>query len=87
MNKLTPEQFNFILQFIHFEKLLGDYPGVNDQNIAAIFGLNAVQYRNIRNGFSENARTTAETLLAGPVFADLVDRLPLCCQFDHHCGR
>ena len=76
MNKLTPEQFNFILQFIHFEKLLGDYPGVNDQNIAAIFGLNAVQYRNIRNGFSENARTTAETLLAGPGFADLVDRLP-----------
>ena len=80
MNKITPEQFNFILQFIHFEKLLGDYPGVTDQNIAAIFGLDAARYRDIRNGFSENARTTAETLLAGPGFADLVDQLPFTAK-------
>ena len=80
MNKITPEQFNFILQFIHFEKLLGDYPGVTDQNIAAIFGLDAARYRDIRNGFNENARITAETLLAGPEFADLVDQLPFAAN-------
>ena len=73
---MTPEQINFFLQFIHPEKLLGNFPGASDQNIAPIFGLDAVQYRQIRNGFKENARVAAETLLAQPDFAGLVDRLP-----------
>ena len=76
MSQMTPEQINFFLQFIHLEKLFGNFPGASDQNIAPIFGLDAVRYRQIRNGFKENARVAAETLLAEPDFASLVDRLP-----------
>ena len=80
MEKTTLEQLNFILQFIHVEKLLGDFPGVTDQNIAPIFGIDAAQYRNIRNAFKENAYATAEILLTEPVFADLVDHLPFAAN-------
>lgn len=80
MKKITPEQFKFILQFIHVEKLLADFPGITDDNIAAIFSIDGAQYRSIRNGFNENARKTAETLLADPEFAELVDRLPFAAN-------
>lgn len=76
MSQMTPEQISFFLQFIHLEKLFGNFPGASDQNIAPIFGLDAVRYQQIRNGFKENARVAAETLLAEPDFAGLVDRLP-----------
>lgn len=77
---MTPEQINFFLQFIHLEKLFGNFPGASDQNIAPIFGLDAVRYQRIRNGFKENARVAAETLLAEPEFAGLVDRLPFAAD-------
>ena len=76
MSQMTPEQISFFLQFIHLEKLFGNFPGASDQNIAPIFGLDAARYRQIRSGFKENARVAAETLLVEPDFADLVDRLP-----------
>lgn len=76
MSQMTPEQINFFLQFIHLEKLFGNFPGANDQNMAPIFGLDAVRYQQIRNGFKENAHAAAETLLAEPGFAHMVDRLP-----------
>ncbi|MDE0285429.1 MAG: GDSL-type esterase/lipase family protein [Gammaproteobacteria bacterium] len=73
---MTPEQISFFLQFIHLEKLFGNFPGASDQNIAPIFGLDAVRYQQIRDGFKENARVAAEAMLAEPDFAELVDRLP-----------
>ena len=76
MSQMTPEQISFFLQFIHLEKLFGNFPGASDQNIAPIFGLDAVRYQQIRDGFKENARVAAEAMLAEPDFAELVDRLP-----------
>ena len=73
---MTPEQVNFFLQFIHIEKLLGNLPGVTDQNIAPLFGLDVARYREIRDGYKENAGAAAKALLDGPDFAGLVDRLP-----------
>lgn len=76
MQELSPDQLAYVLQFQHKEKLLSYIPGVNDANIAALWGLDAATYRRVRDEFAERAVQAAASLLADPGFAARVDRLP-----------
>jgi lysophospholipase L1-like esterase len=76
MEGFTPEQTAYVFQFQHLEKVITDLPGVNDAAMAALFGVNAQLYRDIRDGFAQRARAAAQELLADPAFAQRVDQLP-----------
>jgi lysophospholipase L1-like esterase len=76
VEELSPSQLACVLQFQHKEKVVAHIPGVNDANIAALWGLDAATYRGIRNWFSGHARRAAKALLADNEFAARVDRLP-----------
>lgn len=71
-----PDQLAYVIQFEHVEKILADMPGINDANVAALFGTNARWYRSIRDGFAQRARGAAADLLSDAGFARCVDRLP-----------
>jgi lysophospholipase L1-like esterase len=75
-NQLSFEQQAYILQFVHHEKVIGDYPGVNDTALAALLGIDASLYQRIKAHFAANARGAAEELLADTAFAAKVDALP-----------
>lgn len=70
---LTPDQKAYVIQFTHLEKT---WPGLSEEAIALVHGVDVTTYRNIRARFSEQARYAAVELLADPVFAAQVDRLP-----------
>jgi len=77
----SPEQLAYLVQFIHPARTLGALPGVNDASvaddiIAAAFGLDVAEYRRIKRGFDDNARSAAQTLLQEADFAARVARLP-----------
>ncbi len=76
MEELSPQQLSYVLQFQHKEKLLAQIPGVNDANIAALWGIDAATYRGVRDRFARRAADAARELLADPAFAVQVDRLP-----------
>jgi lysophospholipase L1-like esterase len=76
LEELSPQQFRYVLQFQHKEKILGQIPGVNDATIAALWGIDAVTYRRTRDRFAARAVKAARDLLADPGFAARVDRLP-----------
>jgi acyl-CoA thioesterase-1 len=76
MEELSPRRLAYVLQFQHKEKLVAHIPGVNDANIAALWGLDAASYRGVRDEFSRHAQRAAQELLADSEFAACVDRLP-----------
>jgi lysophospholipase L1-like esterase len=76
LEELSPQQFRYVLQFQHKEKTLGQIPGVSDQSIAALWGIDAATYRRTRDRFAARAERAARDLLADPTFAARVDRLP-----------
>jgi lysophospholipase L1-like esterase len=80
MEELSPRQLAYVLQFQHKEKLVAHIPGVNDANIAALWGLDAVTYRRVRDDFARQARQAAQELLTDAQFAARVDRLPFAPQ-------
>lgn len=81
MPELSQDQFEFILQFIHAEKILGMLPVVNDTTVAALFGITAAEYRAVRDKISDRARTAARELLSEPKFAAKIDSLPIHAEY------
>ncbi|MGW4421858.1 SGNH/GDSL hydrolase family protein [Streptosporangium sp. NPDC004631] len=65
-----------LIRFQHPEKVLGYLGGLDDDRIAALFGLDLDSYRRSRRGYDEQARRAAAELLDDPGFAEKVDRLP-----------
>lgn len=65
------------VQYVHFDKLLGSY-GVTlaDEQIAALYGVDAQTYRDILAQFDTAAQQAAAELLADAEFAARVDQLP-----------
>ncbi|MFI6921205.1 SGNH/GDSL hydrolase family protein [Nonomuraea spiralis] len=58
--------------------------GADETRLAALFGLDAAAYRTLLDGFDQQTRQAAETLLTRPGLADAVDRLPLHGQDAFH---
>ena len=69
-----------LVQFTHLEKTYGYLPGMNEVTAAALFGLDEVTYREIKNRFDANARGAAQELLEDRSLAQHVDRLPFRFQ-------
>ncbi|MEU0518915.1 hypothetical protein [Streptosporangium sp. NPDC006007] len=65
-----------LIRFQHPEKVLGYLGGLDDDRIAALFGLDLDSYRRSRRGYDEQACGAAAELLDDPGFAEKVDRLP-----------
>jgi lysophospholipase L1-like esterase len=65
-----------LIRFQHPEKVLGYLGGLDDERIAALFGLDLDSYQRLRQGYDEQARRAAVDLLDDPEFAKNVDRLP-----------
>ena len=65
-----------ILQFFHLEKILPFLPGLDEEQISALFGLDRETYQTIKLHFATQAHEVAQDLLRDPAFADRVDRLP-----------
>lgn len=75
-NQLSSEQQAYVLQFQHPEKIIGGLSGLGDAMLAALFGIDAALYRQIKDQFAANARGAAEELLSDADFAAKVDRIP-----------
>ncbi|HEY2672368.1 MAG TPA: SGNH/GDSL hydrolase family protein [Rugosimonospora sp.] len=65
-----------LIRFQHPEKVLGYLGGLDDNRIAALFGLDLGSYQQLRQRHDEQARRAAAELLDDPKFAEKVDRLP-----------
>ena len=76
MNTLSPEQFAYVLQFNHAEKVLAYLPAVTDAHIAGMWGIKIGTYRGIRRHLDLQAQKAARDLLRDAGFAGLVKRLP-----------
>jgi lysophospholipase L1-like esterase len=75
MEQLTLDQWTFLMQFVHPQKIVG-LPGMNEAVSMAAFGLDPAAFARIKASFAEHARRAAAELLAAPAFAAKVDRLP-----------
>jgi acyl-CoA thioesterase I len=64
------------VRYTHLEKLYGYLPGMDEELLARLFGLDLEEYREAKNRFDANARGAARELLEDAAFADRVDRLP-----------
>jgi acyl-CoA thioesterase I len=64
------------VQYTHLEKLYGYLPGMDEELLARLFGLDREEYREMRGRFDANARDAALELLEDDSFAGRVDRLP-----------
>lgn len=65
-----------LIRFQHPQKVLGYLGRLDDDRLAALFGLDTDAYRQTRQAHDEQARRAATELLADPGFAEKVDRLP-----------
>lgn len=72
----TPEQLEYIMAFLHPEKMLAGMPGVKDVPLHVAFGIDKATYDSICRGYAQRAHAAAQELLADPAFAQRVDRLP-----------
>lgn len=77
MSDLTQVQFAYILQFMHAEKILTQFPFVNDHTVASLFGLEENQYRSIRQKSMVQAQNAAKELLDESEFPAMVDAIHL----------
>ena len=66
----------YSIRFIHPEKIFPLFPGMNDETIAAMRGINVALYREIVGNFRDQVRQAAQELLGDAEFAALVDRMP-----------
>jgi acyl-CoA thioesterase-1 len=69
----TREQMQFIIHFIHNEKLV---PNISEETCANALGYDLTVFRAIKTEFAEDVRRAARDLLADEQFAQTVDRLP-----------
>ncbi|GAA0961531.1 SGNH/GDSL hydrolase family protein [Actinocorallia libanotica] len=65
-----------LIRFQHPEKILGYLGVLDDERLAALFGLDVGSYRRLRRTHADRAAEAAGELLAEPGFAAKVDRLP-----------
>lgn len=65
-----------LIRFQHPEKTLGYLGVLDDERLAALFGLDVGSYRRLRRTHADRAAEAAGELLAEPGFAAKVDRLP-----------
>lgn len=70
------QMLEYWIQLTHPEKILAQFPGINDAVVASLFGIDVTTYNEIRQGIQARVRQAAEELLADAEFAALVDRLP-----------
>lgn len=73
MTELSLDQISYLIQFLHPDK---GWPALEETAIAPLFGVDVATYRSIRVAFAERATHAAAELLADPIFAARVDRLP-----------
>lgn len=73
MTELSLDQISYLIQFLHPDK---GWPALDETAIAPLFGVDVATYRNISVAFAERATHAAAELLADPIFAARVDRLP-----------
>ncbi|WP_327140332.1 SGNH/GDSL hydrolase family protein [Nocardia sp. NBC_01327] len=73
---MNAELIEKLVRFQQPEKALPYVNGLDDARIAGLFGLDLLQYRDLRAGFADQARRAAEALLEDAQFAAQVDRLP-----------
>jgi acyl-CoA thioesterase-1 len=73
----APEMAAAFVEFVHFDKLLGSY-GVTleEEQLAALYGVDVQAYRDILAQFDAASRQAAEALLEDSKFAARVDQLP-----------
>jgi acyl-CoA thioesterase-1 len=64
------------IRFVHPEKVYRYLPGLDDEMIAAMYGLDVATYQAVRERFEAETRAAAEDLLTDPAFSALMDRLP-----------
>ncbi len=76
MSEISQEQFEYILQFMHAEKLLDQFPVVNDETVGALFGLSGDMYRAIRDKSAVQTQIAAEEMLDDQNFARMISDLP-----------
>jgi len=76
VEQLEPEQLAYLVQFQHPQKMFAQMPGMSDELVATMFGIEPGMYAEIEASFAERAREAASELLQDPAFADQVDRLP-----------
>jgi len=75
-NQFTADQLEFLVQFLHPDKVHRWSTTVDDRVNAAIFGVDVTEYRALRERFANRVRTAAMELLADADFARRVDKLP-----------
>ncbi|MBB6672073.1 SGNH/GDSL hydrolase family protein [Cohnella nanjingensis] len=76
MDQRSPSPWTKLVQFQHPEKLLGFVRHWDEPLIAALYGMDEAALRETRLALENQAREAAERLLANPVFAAGIDRLP-----------
>ena len=77
---MTDESIRWLLKILQPESTLGSLPGIatlTESARAALLGLDPELYRAALAGMREGVRNAARELLADPVVATRVDRLPL----------
>jgi lysophospholipase L1-like esterase len=74
----APEMAATFVRFVHFDKFLGSF-GVTleEEQLAALYGVDVQTYRDILAQFDAATRQAAEELLEDSDFAARVDQLPL----------
>lgn len=70
-----PEGVERIVQFVHPEKVYGYLAGLNEDLLAALYGLDVETYRELTGRYDANARDAARDLLADRSFARQLNRL------------
>lgn len=73
---MTTPMITKLVRFQRPELSLPYLNGIDDAQVAALFGLEADRYRSLREEFTTHARAAAADLLTEDAVADQVDRLP-----------
>src|SRR5690348_9727536 len=74
--KLTFEQTEFLIQFLHPEKILNWSTTIDERMLATIYGVDITVYRALREKFANRVRQAAQEFLGDAAFAKKVDKLP-----------
>jgi lysophospholipase L1-like esterase len=73
---MNTQMIERLIRFQHPEKVLGYLGRLDDERIAALFGLDLSAYQQLRQRHEKQARSAAADLLDDSEFARKVDRLP-----------
>ena len=76
MEPLDPEILEFMIQFLHPAKNFPDLPGIDEELVATMFGVDSKTYRDAKDTLAARAEGAADELLADPAMAKLVNDLP-----------